>query len=133
MIIEWSLVSIRNPRAHVPPSLADTCQLRPVSLRAGQNNYIRSSVGVARADHMNIPVHLEIAADFARFSPRGSVSLVEAVELITEAIAFCRVHALRRLLVDSTGLTGFASPTLVDRFWMAQDGRNKQRAWSPLR
>lgn len=70
---------------------------------------------------MASPVRLEIAGDFARFSPRGSVSLVEAVELITEAIAFCRVQAIRRLLVDSTGLTGFASPTLVDRFLMAQD------------
>jgi hypothetical protein len=70
---------------------------------------------------MAIPIHLEIAGDFARFSPRGSVSLVEAVELITEAIALCRVRAIRRLLVDSTGLTGLASPTLVDRFLMAQD------------
>jgi hypothetical protein len=70
---------------------------------------------------MATPLHLEVAADFARFSPRGSVSLVEAVELITEAIAFCRIRAIRRLLVDSTGLTGFTSPSLVDRFLMAQD------------
>jgi hypothetical protein len=70
---------------------------------------------------VNIPPHLEIGPNFARFSPSGDVSLVEAVQLITEAIAFCRIRAIRRLLVDSTGLTGFASPSLVDRFWMAQD------------
>jgi hypothetical protein len=70
---------------------------------------------------VNIPPHLEIGPNFARFSPSGNVSLVDAVQLITEAIAFCRIRAIRRLLVDSTGLTGFASPSLLDRFWMAQD------------
>ena len=37
--------NIRSPRVHVPPSLADTCQLRPVSRKAGRSDYIGSMPG----------------------------------------------------------------------------------------
>ncbi len=70
---------------------------------------------------MNIPPHLEIGADYARFSPRGSASLVKAVELVSEAIAFCRVNGIERLLADVTGLVGFTAPSLLDRFLLAEE------------
>src|SRR5450759_3193742 len=31
--------NIRSPQVHVPPSLADTCQLCPVSRKAGRSDY----------------------------------------------------------------------------------------------
>jgi hypothetical protein len=37
----WDLV-IRNPQAHVPFTLTDTCQLYLVSLKTGRNDYIMS-------------------------------------------------------------------------------------------
>lgn len=70
---------------------------------------------------MNIPPHLEIGADYARFSPRGSASLVTAVELVSQAIAFCRVNRIGRLLADVTGLVGFTAPSLLDRFLLAEE------------
>jgi hypothetical protein len=72
-------------------------------------------------DIMNIPLHFELGDDFARFRPQGDLSLVEAVDAVTSAIAFCRDRDIRKLLVDSTGLPGIVSLTLADRFWMAQD------------
>jgi hypothetical protein len=69
----------------------------------------------------SVGMAVEIGADFARFAPRGEVTLVEAVDAITDAIAFCRARSVGRLLIDTTGLTGFSSPTLVDRFLMVQD------------
>jgi len=40
---------IRNPWAHVPPSLTATCQLCPVSRKAERNNYMwpEAAIGVA--------------------------------------------------------------------------------------
>jgi hypothetical protein len=64
---------------------------------------------------------IDIGADYARFAPRGEVTLVEAVDAVTDAIAFCRTRSIRRLLIDTRGLSGFSSPTLVDRFLMVQD------------
>jgi|SRR5690242_2619482 len=55
------------------------------------------------------------------YRPRGSYSLVEAVDLISAAIAHCRAQGAKSLLVDVTGLTGLPIPTLVDRFLMVED------------
>jgi len=70
---------------------------------------------------MHVPTDMEVFDGHCRFGPRGEVSLVEAVEMVTRAIAFCSDQKIPRLLVDVTGLTGFANPTLDDRFWMVQD------------
>ena len=70
---------------------------------------------------MPIPAFLEVFDNHCRFCPRGDVTLVQAVEMITGAIVFCRGQKISRLFVDSTGLTGFSSPTVDDRFWMVQD------------
>jgi hypothetical protein len=49
------------------------------------------------------------------------VSLVEAVELVTHAIGFCRDKKIPRLLVNVTGLTEFSTPNLVDRYLMVEE------------
>lgn len=51
----------------------------------------------------------------------GRHSLVEAVDLISRAIAECRRSGGTRLLVDVTGVEDISVPTLVDRFLMVED------------
>jgi hypothetical protein len=77
---------------------------------------------------MRSPEYLEIKKDYARFRPEGEVSLDKAVALIGEAIRFCHDEEIRRLLVDTTQLTGFPPPTIAERYWMAQQWALQARA-----
>ena len=65
---------------------------------------------------MNMPEHFHTAEDYLCYRPVAHVSLSQAIELISAAIAFCREQQVRRLLVDTTQLAGFGTPTIVDRF-----------------
>jgi len=65
--------------------------------------------------------HLEIVDGICEVRPRGEYSLVEAVEIVTSAIAFCRDRGIPKLLVDGTGLVGLPIPSLVDRFLMVEE------------
>ena len=56
----------------------------------------------------------------ACYHPAGNVSLVEAVELCTQAIGFARINGIGRLLIDATQLGGFPSPTVAERYWIAR-------------
>jgi hypothetical protein len=53
------------------------------------------------------------------YRPVGSVSFDEAVALVRAAIAATRSHQAREILVDTTALTGFPSPTTIQRFFAA--------------
>lgn len=55
------------------------------------------------------------------YRPRGRRTLVEAVDLVSTAIAHCREHSVRLLLVDVTGLEELPIPSLLDRFLMVED------------
>ena len=70
---------------------------------------------------MKVTDHLEVRAGICEFRPRGESSLVDAVELITRAIAYCRDRHIDKLLVVTTGLSGVSIPTLVDRFLMVEE------------
>src|SRR5580692_5369787 len=70
---------------------------------------------------MNQPEHFEIKKDYAVFRPSGQVSLEQAVQLVTSAISFAREHDIQKLLVVITGLSGFESPNLADRYFFAQE------------
>ena len=61
------------------------------------------------------------------FRPRGRYSLVDAVDLVSSAIAQCRARSLSLLLIDATGLVGLPVPTLVDRFLMVEDWATESR------
>ena len=50
------------------------------------------------------------------YRPVGSISFYEAVARVRAAIAAARMKKVRELLVDSTALTGFASPDTFQRF-----------------
>ena len=69
---------------------------------------------------MKMADHLEVRQGMCQFRPRGKSSLVEVVDLITEAVAFCRDRRINKLLVAPDGLTGVSIPTLVDRFLMVE-------------
>ena len=70
---------------------------------------------------MKMTDHLEVRKDICEFRPRGESSLVEIVELITEAIAYCRDQRIGRLLIVGNDLAGVSIPTLVDRFLMVEE------------
>ena len=69
---------------------------------------------------MNSPEYYEIAAGYACYRPAGQVSLKEAIELVSRAIAFSRDHQIGKLLVDTTKLTGFGPPGTWARFRIAR-------------
>lgn len=69
---------------------------------------------------MNMPDHFHTAEDHLCYRPVGHVSLLQAIDLIGAAIAFCREQQVPRLLVDTTKLTGFGTPTIFDRFELAE-------------
>jgi hypothetical protein len=60
--------------------------------------------------------HFEILKERAVFRPTGQVSIEQAVELVTAAIAFARSLHIRKLLVDASNLTGFESPDVNMRY-----------------
>ena len=64
---------------------------------------------------------LEFHNELGTFRPRGRYSLVEAVDLVSIAIAHCRERSVSMLLVDATGLIDLPYLTLVDRFLMVED------------
>ncbi len=70
---------------------------------------------------MHMLDHLEVGEGICQFRPCGECSLVDAVDLITGAIAYCRDQSIDKLLVDVTGLVGVAIPSLVDRFLMVEE------------
>jgi hypothetical protein len=70
---------------------------------------------------------VEVLESYCRFHPSGIVSLVEAVELVTRAIAFCREQKIPRLLIDVTSLAQFSIPTLVDRYLMVEEWAREAR------
>ena len=67
------------------------------------------------------PGPLEIVDGIACVRPRGHYSLVEAVALVSSAIAYCRDRGVTRLLIDGTAIAGVAIPSLVDRFLMVEE------------
>ena len=70
---------------------------------------------------MPAPESLEFHNGLGTFRPRGRYSLVDAVDLVSNAIAHCRESSVNMLLVDATGFVDLPIPTLVDRFLMVED------------
>jgi hypothetical protein len=63
----------------------------------------------------------ETRGGLCRYRPQGQYSLVEAVGLVSAAIAYCRERGVNKLLIDTRGLVGVPIPTLVDRFLMVEE------------
>ena len=70
---------------------------------------------------MNTPDHFETIEDHAVFRPTGEVSLEQGVQLITSAIVYACEQQIKKLMVDITGLTGFNSPNLSERYYFVRE------------
>jgi hypothetical protein len=58
-----------------------------------------------------------ILEEHAVYRPAGEYTLDAAVELITTSIVLTRKQKVRKLLVIVTELTGFPSPSIIDRYF----------------
>jgi hypothetical protein len=70
---------------------------------------------------MPTPAHFKIAADHAEYRPVGEVNFHEAIALLCGAITYAREKGVKKLLIVSTGLTGFGPPTTLERFQIGKD------------
>ena len=82
-------------------------------------------IAAARTLGRNLRAHMpnrpEIVDGICQIRIRGEYSLVEVVNAVTGAIAYCRDRGIPKLLVDGTGIAGVPIPSLVDRFLMAEE------------
>lgn len=60
--------------------------------------------------------YFKLLDDHAEYRPIGEISLAEGVQLIESAIAFAREQQVRKLLVDTLGLTGDRPPSVTARY-----------------
>src|SRR5215813_1539689 len=65
--------------------------------------------------------HFEILENCAVFRPTGQVTLECAVETVKVAIAFAREHRIRKLLVNTSNLTGYEPPGIATRYFFIND------------
>jgi hypothetical protein len=70
---------------------------------------------------MSVRENFEILKDYVVFRPSGKVTLERAVEMVTDAIVFAREHCIRKLLVNTSNLTGFEPPSLTARYFFVHD------------
>ncbi len=59
-----------------------------------------------------------ILSSHAEYRPAGEVSQSEMVQLVEGALAFASEQRVRKLLVVTAGLTGFAPPSIGERYFM---------------
>jgi hypothetical protein len=65
--------------------------------------------------------HFELVGDHAEYRPAGSVAQSQMVQLVASALEFARAQHIRKLLVVTSGLTGFSPPTIVDRYYIIHE------------
>jgi hypothetical protein len=63
--------------------------------------------------------HFELAGTRGFYRPIAQVSFEQAVDMVAEAMRHARALGLADLLVNTTRLTGFASPSVFARYAMA--------------
>jgi hypothetical protein len=71
---------------------------------------------------------IEVVDGIGQFRPLGRCSLAEVVDLVNDAIAYCRDRRIEKLLVDGRGLVGVPIPSLVDRFLMVEEWAQKAQS-----
>ena len=57
--------------------------------------------------------------EYAVLCPVGQASFDEMADLITRAVLRCRQKKIEKLLIDSTGVSGFQPPELAERYNLA--------------
>ena len=87
---------------------------------------VRIFANVLPANHTLPPTSptlypIDVIDGICRVRPHGLCTLVEAVELVKDAIAQCRGRHIAKLLFNAKGLRGVPIPSLVDRFLMVEE------------
>ena len=75
----------------------------------------------SKPDTLPIRENIDVLPDKICFRPVGKISLPDAISLITRAIKFTRERKTPKLLVNALGLTGYAKPTLADRYFAGRE------------
>jgi hypothetical protein len=70
---------------------------------------------------MTMHPYFDLLDDIGVFRPIGEYSLQQAVQLARDAIAHAKELHLGKLLIVTTSLSGFDSPSLVARHLMARE------------
>jgi stage II sporulation SpoAA-like protein len=70
---------------------------------------------------MSVRENFEILEDYVVFRPSGKVTLERAIEMVMDAIAFAREHRIRKLLVNTSNLTGYEPPSLTARYFFVHN------------
>ena len=60
--------------------------------------------------------HFELKKEHAVFCPVGQTSFDEMADLISRAVLRCRQKKIEKLLIDSTGMSGFHPPGIAERY-----------------
>ncbi len=68
---------------------------------------------------METPDNFEIIGRRGFYRPQGKVSFEQAVELVAAAMRHARSQKLGSLLINSTGWTGMAAPSIFGRHQLA--------------
>ena len=64
--------------------------------------------------------HFEQKKEHAVFCPVGQASFEELADLISHAVLRCRQKKIEKLLIDSTGMSGFQPPGVAQRYNLAE-------------
>jgi len=73
---------------------------------------------MSEAPHRNGDI--EIRDGCAYYRPTGQTTLALATQLCDQAIAFARDRRVPKLFINGQGLSGFPSPTLAERYFLAR-------------
>jgi hypothetical protein len=68
---------------------------------------------------MNTLANLEQVGKRGFYRPNGTVTFERAVDMVAEAMRFARKLGLNDLMVNTTGFTGFGSPSIFARHALA--------------
>ncbi len=63
---------------------------------------------------------IEVRDGCAFYRPTGEVTLARAMQLCDQAIAYARDRRVPKLFINAQGLSGFPSPTLPERYFLAR-------------
>jgi hypothetical protein len=70
---------------------------------------------------MSVRENFEILGDYVVFRPTGKATLERTVEMVMDAIVFAREHRIRKLLVNTSNLTGHQPPSLTARYFFVHN------------
>ena len=68
---------------------------------------------------MNTLAHFEQVGKRGFYRPAGTVTFERAVDMVAEGMRHARALGLQELLVNTTGFTGFSSPSIFARHALA--------------